>query len=137
MTQNLQWTSLQERRITSRITLLYTNNQQPSRCQQVRPRPAQPTPLTSHSSPLLPDTVLHHQPPTTVLLPQNHQGIEQPPSKFYTVGTVAAFKVQLAAIFIKHLSSIFVLTVTVYFSPLFHFFRFCATPWQYCSACCM
>ena len=45
-----------------------------------QPTPAQPTPLTSHSSPLLPDTALQHQLPTTVLLPQNHQGVEQSPS---------------------------------------------------------
>ena len=41
-----------------------------------QPTPAQPTPLTSHSSPLLPDSALHHQPPTSVLLPQNHGGME-------------------------------------------------------------
>ena len=36
--------------------------------------------LRAHGSSLRPDTARHHQLPTTVLLPQNHQGVEQSPT---------------------------------------------------------
>ena len=125
--QNLQWTSLQHRTNTSHITLLYkiVND-------QVVVNKSQPTPLTSPHSFQTP----HHQLPTTVCLPQNHQGMEQSPSKCCT--QLMLFRLNLPLYSSRLLSNLVFNCHCTHFHPkcyLFCFFRLSALPREQCPSC--